>query len=192
MEFKGVIYRGEGPLDTDLAERLPDYLQEFDAEFNGLIAYNGGLQIRSCTQEDSWHSLQRYWTGERSLSKVYPNLLDSDIPFAQDCLGDQYFLRDDEVWMLSGEMGDVMEMELDFNGFIDGAISDPVEFLAMEPLAYYLQTEGALNPGELLHIVPVLSLDESDETAYHIEALAIDERLDWLHEHFRTHHLNTP
>ncbi|NNC83179.1 MAG: hypothetical protein HKN79_06345 [Flavobacteriales bacterium] len=188
LDFKGVIFRMEEGPDTELLERLPDHLQDFYQEINGIIAYNGGLQIRSCIDTDDWHSLGRFWKGERSLSRIYPNLLESDIPFAQDCLGDQYFLRDDQVWILSGETGDVMDMEVDLPGFIEQAIDDPVEFLAMEPLAYYLQTEGDLQPGELLHVVPALSEQEDEETAYHIEALSVEKRLDWLHDYFKQHH----
>jgi hypothetical protein len=187
MDFKGVTYQSIEPLDETLMERLPEDLQDFYRVCNGLIAFNGGLHIRSCVQGDTWISLGRYWTGEKALHKVYPNLLTSDIPFAQDCVGDQFFMRDDTVWLLSTETGEVMDMEVELDEFLEISIEDPVEYLAMEPLVHHLDSEGALELGHLVHVVPGLSLDLGDDTAYHIDSLPVDKRLDWLKDFFNEH-----
>lgn len=180
MEFKGVIYRGEAPVDEELAARIPGDLREFFQDSNGIIAYNGGLQIRACTQDTHWDSLGLYWTGERALSRVYSNLLSSDIPFGQDCVGDQFILREDNVWLLSTETGDMIDMEASLYEFFENCIEDPVEYLAMEPLVHHLDIEGELKPGMLVHVVPALSLDLPEDTPYHIDSLPIKERLEWL------------
>ncbi len=187
MEFKGVTYRGDLPIDEDLALRIPQDLLDFYRDTNGLIAYNGGLQIRACTNSDHWNSLGRYWTGERALSRCYPNLLTSDIPFGQDCVGDQFFIREDGVWLLSTETGEVIDMEATLFEFFENCIEDPVEYLAMEPLVHHLDMEGTLSPGMLVHVVPGLSLDVPDDTSYHIDSLTVDERLDWLIKFFNEH-----
>lgn len=184
MDLKGVIYRGEAPVDQELAARLPDELRQFYEEANGLLAYNGGLQIRSCTQDAHWNSLGHYWTGETALHHTYPNLTSSDIPFGQDCVGDQFFLRDDSVWLLSAETGEVVDMEASFDEFLENCIEDPVEYLAMEPLVHHLDMEGPLAPGHLVHVVPALSLELPEDTPYHIDSLPVSERLAWLKELF--------
>jgi len=184
MEFKGVTFQSIEPLDKDLLARLPDDLKDFYQSSNGIIAFNGGLHIRSCVNTDSWNSLGRYWNGEKSLHRDYPNLLSSDIPFAQDCLGDQFFMRDDSIWLMSAETGEVMDLEVELDEFLELSIEDPVEFLAMEPLLHHMDSEGALPLGHLVHVVPALSLDLPEETAYHIDALPIDERMAWLKEFY--------
>ncbi len=186
MEFKGVTFRGESPVDDGLAARLPEELQDFYRGSNGIIAYNGGLQIRSCTNDSHWNSLGYYWLGEGALHAHYPNLLSSDIPFGQDCVGDQFFLRDESVWLLSAETGDVIDMEASLFEFFDNCIEDPVEYLAMEPLVHHLDMEGALAPGMLVHVVPALSLELPEDTPYHIDSLRVDERLSWLLECFQS------
>lgn len=184
MEFKGVTFRCEEAVDRSLFERLPEDLQDFYENVNGLIAYNGGLHIRSCTDTTEWHSLGLYWNGEEALSKTYTNLLESDIPFAQDCVGDQYFLREDGIWLLSAETGEVMDMEVDLDEFLENAIEDPVEYLAMEPLVHLLDRDGELSLGELIHVVPGLSLDLPEDTPYHIDSLPVKERITWLREFY--------
>ena len=187
MEFKGVTYRGEAEIDEELSMRIPEYLLDFYRKSNGIIAYNGGLQIRACTQEDHWSSLGRYWTGDKALSSRYSNLLATDIPFGQDCVGDQFFLREDVVWLLSAETGDIVDMEASFFDFLENCIEDPVEYLAMEPLVHHLDMEGSLAPGMLVHVVPGMSLDLPDDTQYHIDTLSVDDRLDWLSDFFQEH-----
>lgn len=188
MEFKGVIFKCEEAINRELFQKLPEDLQDFYESINGLLAYNGGLQIRSCTDSGSWHSLARFWTGELALHKTYPNLLESDIPFAQDCVGDQYFMREDGVWLLSAETGECMDMEVDLDEFFESAIEDPVEYLAMEPLVHLLDRDGGLPIGELVHVVPGLSLDLPEDTPYHIESLPVAERILWLKGFFQEHH----
>ena len=108
-----------------------------------------------------------------------------DVPFAQDCLGDQFFLRDDTVWLLSAETGEVIDMEVDLDGFIETSIEDPVDYLAMEPLVSYMDLHGELEPGHLVHIVPALSLDLPEDTTYHLDSLPVQERLKWLVSFFK-------
>ena len=185
-DFKGVLFQGETPPDPSILVTLPEDLQSFYQECNGLVAFNGGLQIRICSNDDNPLSLGRYWKGDRALHRIYPNLLTSDIPFGQDCAGDQFFLRDDFVWLLSAETGEIMDMEVHLDEFFETSIEDPVDYLSMEPLVHYLDMEGELPFGQLVHIVPALSEDLPEEPQYHIDALPIDERLDWLAKYFNS------
>lgn len=188
MEFKGVIYMNEEPADEGLIERLPEDLAAFYKDINGIIAFNGGLQIRSCDSSDHWNSLERFWQGDDSFAKVYPNVLPSDIPFGQDCVGDQFLLREDRVHLLSAETGEVMDMEVSFDEFLESCAEDPVDYLAMEPLVHYLSLEETLEAGQLVHVTPGLSLDLPEDTAYHIDAMSIEERLKWLSEFYAGSH----
>lgn len=186
MEFKGVIYQEQqGITDEEIFEYVPDDLAEFYEEINGIVAFQGGLQIRGCVREPKWNSLYEAWKGEKALYKTYENLYEDDVPFAQDCMGDQYFLREEIVWMLEAETGEIHDLEIDFFDFIDEAIEDPVEFLSLHPLVQYLSEDGDMGPGELLSCMPPLSEDVPEDTEYVIKTIPTQERLDWLAEYYK-------
>ena len=182
MELKGIIYKGEEIEDQESFDALPEELQAFYSQFNGLIAYQGGLHIRGCVDRSHWNSLGRYWTGENALYKSYSALSEYDIPFGQDCLGDQFFLRDSSVWVLNCETATVEDLELDFEDFMTEVIEDPVDFLSLEPLLHFLDGGNELKEGQILHCVPALTVDVPDDTEYSVTAMDIDERLKWLHD----------
>lgn len=158
MEFKGVTYlENQDITDEETFECLPEDLATFYENVNGIIAFQGGLQIRGCVVKPHWNSLYEAWKGENALHKTYTNLDKDDIPFAQDCMGDQYFLRDEMVWILQSETGEVYDLEVDFIDFIEEAIEDPVEFLSLHPLVQYLSEDESLKPGQLLSCLPPIN-----------------------------------
>jgi hypothetical protein len=186
MEFKGVTYIEQQEItDEEIVEFLPDDLAEFYEEINGIIAFQGGLQIRGCVKEPRWNSLYEAWKGENALYKTYTNLYKEDVPFAQDCMGDQYFLREEMVWILQAETGEVFDLEVDFFDFIDEAIEDPVDFLSLHPLVQYLSEDGELNPGQLLSCSPPLSEDVPDGTEYIMKPVDAEKQLNWLKEYYK-------
>ena len=128
MEFKGITYVGEEVSDKETLEALPAELKSFYEEINGLVAYQGGLHIRGCVVTPEWHSLAHVWKGEHALWKIFSDLNESDIPFAQDCMGDQFVLRLGTVWLLSMDTGELDDLEIEFYDFLEDAIEDPVEF----------------------------------------------------------------
>jgi len=178
MQFEGVIWTGKSISDKTY-DALPKYLQEFYDEINGVIAYEGGLQIRSCSKSPKWNSLYEFWKGDSALYKAYDGMTETDIPFAQDCLGDQYFMRNDQVHLLNSENGAIDNLGIDFWQFIDNCVNDPEDFLDLEPLIDFLEGGDSLEPGELLHIFPPFSLAESEEGVT-IMKLPIEDRMSFL------------
>ncbi len=174
MEFKGVLYLGEAITDRETWEELPDDLRDFYQEINGVIAFNGGLHIRGCVLTPEWHSLKRVWKGDEALFRFYPALRQGDIPFAQDCLGDQYFLRMGSVWYLMADTGEVDDLEIEFYDFLEDAINDPVEFLGLEPLVHFLDEGHYLEPGYLLKPDPPFSVESEN---YTLEKVPVLQRL---------------
>ena len=193
MDFKGVIYiENQDITDEETFEFLPEDLAAFYENVNGIVAFQGGLQIRGCVQEPAWNSLYEAWKGDYAFYKTYTNMHKDDIPFAQDCMGDQYFLRDEIVWILQTETGDVYDLEIDFIDFIEEAIEDPVEFLSLHPLVQYLNEEGELKPGQLLSCLPAICEEVAEDVEYIMKPVSVDERLAWLSAYYEKHKKASP
>ena len=161
MEITNVTYQGPALSDLETLKRLPDNLQVLLNSVNGFIQYGGGLHVRGLVKEPEWHSIAEFWTGSLALSRLYPSVLATDVPFAQDCVGDQFLLREHEVWRLNAETGEVENLQLSLKSFFHSVANDPIEFLGMGPLLQ-LQREGAaLKPGQLLHAYPPFCTEES-------------------------------
>lgn len=188
VEFKGITYINTDCDNPELINSLPPEMKSFYKEVNGLIAFNGGFQIRQIGTGPAWNSLENYWTGENALHKSYPNLSPEDIPFAQDCMGDQYVFRGGSVWQLLTETGDLDDLELEFDEFIDEVIEDPVEFLALYPLIDFLDSGNELNPGELL--APNIPFSEETEEEYTFTVQPSEKRLAWLVDYYQKNHKN--
>lgn len=186
VEFKGIIYMNQECDNPELVDNLPLEMKAFYKEVNGLVAYNGGFQIRQIGTGPTWNSLENYWTGENALHKIYSNLSPDDIPFAQDCMGDQYVFRGGSVWQLLTETGDLDDLELEFDEFIDEVIEDPVEFLALYPLIDFLDAGKELEVGQLL--VPNIPFSEETENEYTFTTASSPERLKWLADYYQKNH----
>lgn len=185
VEFKGITYINHDCDNPEMIDQLPDELRAFYKEINGLVAYNGGFQIRGCGTTPSWNSLEDAWKGPNALHKTYSNLGEDDIPFGQDCLGDQYVFRGGSVWQLLTETGDLDDLELEFDEFIDEVIEDPVEFLALYPLLDYMESGEELKPGELL--VPSMPFSVETEEEYTFTKDSVSNRLNQLKEYYQKH-----
>ena len=185
MDFKGVIYIEQQDItDEETFEWLPEDLALFYENVNGIVAFQGGLQIRGCVKEPAWNSLYEAWKGDYAFYKTYTNLNADDIPFAQDCMGDQYFLRDEMVWILQTETGDVYDLEVDFIDFIEEAIEDPVEFLSLHPLVQYISEDGELKAGQLLSCMPPICEEVGEDIEYVMKPVTTEERLGWLARYY--------
>lgn len=183
VEFKGVTYLNHELHEKEVFELLPDEMRAFYREINGIVAYNGGFQIRGCGTGPSWNSLDDFWKGENALHKTYSNLLPTDIPFAQDCMGDQYVFRAGSVWHLLSETGELDDLELEFDEFIDEVVEDPVEFLSLYPLLEFMETGEELQPGELL--APSVPFTEEAGDDYTFSKQTVEHRLKWLAEYYK-------
>jgi hypothetical protein len=184
MKLRNITYSGTHLTDFATLEKLPQQLKGFLREQNGVIAFNGGLQIRSCSETPPWNSLKEYWTGDKALFRTYDKLTVTDIPFGQDCVGDQFFIRDNIVFRLSGETGDVESLQVDFNTFLHNASEDPDEYLLLGPLRKFEQTGQVLGPGELLSVFPLFCMTES-KNGISVKNIPVEERMGFLKEVYR-------
>ena len=142
--MKGILYTGGELTDLATFARLPTYLQAFLRGQNGVVAYFGGLHIRGCVAGPGWHSLAEAWQGEAAFWRVYDEVQEGDIPFGQDCVGNQFLLRGDAVLLLDTETGELADLEVDFKHFLFGAEKFPVDALGMEPLRVFQLSGGVL------------------------------------------------
>lgn len=176
MEFWGVTYIGPEIDDDEFLKTLPEDLQSLLLQMNGFVAFDGGLHVRGVCRDPDWHSLQLACQSEFALSGRYPALSASDVPFAQDFLGDQYVLRSGSVYRLLGETGEIEGLELTLGQFLECAIADPLEFLSLEPLRSFINDGERLRPGELLSAWPPFCAKES-KNGVSLKAMPALERL---------------
>lgn len=143
--------------DKELLDELPDYLRTVITH-NGFILHHGAIHFRGCVKEPAWHSLREAWRGANAFHRLYPGVLEADVPFAQDQIGDQYLLRDKEVFRLDAETGDVTRFEADLESFLSGIANNIAEYLNVG-------LDHQLQPGCLLHAHPPFCLAESGQGA---------------------------
>jgi hypothetical protein len=179
MQLTNVTFTGPPADDVELLERLPRDLAELFRQLNGFIAFDGGLHVRGACREPAWHSLWDAWLGETAFHQLYPRVHPEDIPFAEDCMGDQFLLRAGQVWRLAAETGEVEPLGLGLGEFLQQAQSDPVDSLSLQPLLQFQQEGGRLEPGQLLASFPPCCAQESVETVC-LAAVATDERRRFL------------
>ncbi|MHC5059326.1 MAG: SMI1/KNR4 family protein [Planctomycetota bacterium] len=155
MKPTGVTYSGPRIDDPQLLTRLPAELVSLLREVNGFILHNGALHVRGASGEPDWHSLRQAWEGELAFHRLYPVVRESDVPFAQDCLGDQFLIRDGHVFRLLAETGELEGAAVDLRDFFADVERDPEEFLSYSP-------DRPLQPGQLLHIHPPFCVAETE------------------------------
>lgn len=161
MEQPKRTFIGAKITDTDILNRLPESYRRLLKNENGFILFDGGLHVRGAVLSPEWHSLRKVWFGDLALHELFPAILETDVPFAQDCLGDQFVLRSDLVHKLDGEMGTVENLEIDLDAFLDCARENPLEFLSLQPLQQFQSEGGELKPGQLLSVYPPFIAKES-------------------------------
>ncbi|MFQ6553520.1 hypothetical protein AAD018_014380 [Aestuariibius insulae] len=161
MELTHITYQGPAVDDEEMLDRLPDSLRSILTSVNGFIQFGGALHMRGACFGPDWHSLRRAWDGPGALHHLFPSVSRDWVPFAEDCVGDQFLLEGDVVLRLSAEIGDIERMELSLPDFMKAAATDPVEFLSMHPLLQYLNQETKLPEGALVHAYPPFCSKES-------------------------------
>lgn len=171
--LQNIIYRGQGIDDLDTFDILPDYLKDFYVVSNGVVALNGGLHIRGCVKAPQWHSLGEYWFGDMKLSGLFSSLDINDIPFAQDCFGDQYIIRGNNMWRLSAEYDEIKDLEIDFSDFLKQVHDNPFEFLNIENIGYL-----NLKPGQLINVIPPFCVDS--KSGYSLRPIGMEDQIRYL------------
>ena len=175
MTFERVTYVGPPINDPDLLDELPEELAAVLRQQNGCVAYGGGLHIRGACTAPAWHSLRRAWRGPSSLAHAFPALRPTDIPFAEDALGDQYVLSRGIVCLLSAETGHLSPIMVPLDQFLKEVVSAPIRVLSLGPLLAFEQSGGALAPGQLLSVYPPFAVEHGGEYSY--RAVSAADRL---------------
>ena len=179
MTLQGVIFKGPPLEDASVLQGLPGELFEILWQVNGFVAYAGGLHVRGFVDEPEWHSFSRYHSGEMALAKLFPQVKKYDFPFAQDFLGNQFLLRDSEVFKLRADTGEATSMRVDLAEFFEAANKDPVSYLSLELLALFHEQSGGLEPGQLIHTMPPLCLKREDKKLA-MKAVPADNAISFL------------
>ncbi len=156
MKLKDITFTGPEVDDQELLSSLPPDLQDVLAEANGFILLHGALHVRGACLKPEWHSLRNAWHGDNAFHRLYDAVTPNDIPFGQDCVGDQFLLRDSRVVRLLAETGEVEGVALDMQDFFTRVEADPEEFLNSAP-------DHKLEPGQLLHAYPPFCVEPSEK-----------------------------
>jgi hypothetical protein len=170
---------GPPPDDNLVLAMLPRDYTVFLQSINGCVVFDGGLHIRGASDKPDWHSLQRAWLGEDRLSEIYSEVNADDVPFAQDCLGDQFLLRSESVLRLHGETGEVEDLAIGWREFFAAAAANPNEFLSLQLLERFRSDGGSLEPGQLINVYPPLCTAES-ASGVSLKAIRAPQRIRFL------------
>ena len=162
-----------------MLDELPPDLRGLLEHTNGFVAFQGGLHVRGVGVEPAWHSLDLARNGSESIHALFASVLPDDIPFAQDCLGDQFLLRNNVVHRLRAETAEVQNLCLALDAFFSKLASDPGEILELEPLLKFRDDGGTLAPGQLLNVYPPFVFEES-ATGVSLKAVPAREQLEFL------------
>lgn len=152
ITYKGSAYEG----GSEIEELLPENLFGLLTQINGFIQYGGGLHVRGLCKDPKWHSLEEIMIGELSLHEKYSEVQTTDIPFAQDCVADQYLLRNKLVYKLLSESGEVEALGFGLATFFSRVEENSQEFLGLEPLLQLHSENEYLEPGQVIHVYPPL------------------------------------
>jgi hypothetical protein len=154
MMIKNASYVGPAIDDDEILEQLPRDLLELFRTINGFIIHRGALHVGGAIKNPSWHSIRTLLNGDRALHKMYPEVMESDIPFGQDCVGDQFLLRNSMVFRLDAEIGKLESLDMSFEEFIISAQEKPDEILMPKVLYDFEKNGDVLEPGKLIMVFP--------------------------------------
>jgi len=161
MKLGSVTWSGPPVDDADTLQRLYPDLRQLLSLTNGFILRGGLVHFRGASLGPRWHSLREAWIGESALARFYPSLTIDDLPIAESCTGDQFFLRAGAVWLLDAETGEVDKTIFDLSGFL-AHVQEPQPSLLNSGALDQLHEEGGrLEPGQLIHVYPPYCTKES-------------------------------
>jgi hypothetical protein len=161
MELE-ITWAGPPIDDQQTFKQLPSDLTKLLESVNGFIQYGGALHVRGASQTPEWHSLRHAWESPDAFHRHYRTVKKSDVPFAQNALGDQYFIRDNDVYRLDTECDEIESLDMDLQTFMQEVQNDPIGALSVEPLEDFWGHGGELEPGQLLSVMPPFVLAQSD------------------------------
>ncbi len=179
MRLRHLNYEGPEISSGRALRRMPGPLRDLLRRINGFVAFDGGFHLRGVCLDPGWHSIQAVMSGPGAFHQLFDNVSPQDVPFAQDALGDQFLLRGYRIHLLHAETGDVEDLEMDLDQFMDAVVEDPLSTLDMAPLHIFMEEGGRLTPGELLEVEPPLCLRQPGQPTS-FKALACAERMENL------------
>ncbi len=171
-------WKCDTPADSESLGTTPADLASLLLRVNGCVLFDGGLHIRGTVRDPQWHSLAAAWKGDGAFTGRYGSVESSDIPFAQDCVGDQFLLRNGKVHRLSAETDETLDLDLGLGAFLEAALADPVEFLQLAPLTQLRNNGGELLPGQLVNVAPPYCVKH--EGTYSFRAIPASDQLAYL------------
>ena len=154
MNILGITWRCAGIDDVEILHALPEELVTVLGEINGFIVHAGAVHVRGACLGPEWHSLRVAMHGPQAFHRLYGDVLPSDIPFAQDQVGDQFLLRSGSVCRLAAETGEIEPFCANLRHFLGGLQGDVEDF-------FTVGLSQQLEPGELLHACPPFCVKES-------------------------------
>ena len=154
MNIPGITWKGESIEDIETLPELPPDLVHVLGETNGFILHEGALHVRGASLVPEWHSLRAAWRGPKAFHLLYDEVRPSDIPFAQDQVGDQFLIRECNILKLSAETGEIERLSESLQAFF-GRVSSDIEGFLSVGLSHRMQ------PGQLLHAFPPFCIQQS-------------------------------
>jgi hypothetical protein len=179
MELDHVTFVGPPIDDHEILAKIPANLAGLLQQLNGFIQFHGGLHVRGACRQPSWHSLRDAWVGVHAFHSLYPAVHPEDVPFAEDCLGDQFLLCDERVHRLAAETGELQALNWSLAEFFHAVQADPIEFLSLEPLLQFQRDGGELEPGQLLAAYPPFCTEQAAD-GVHLAVISADEHRRFL------------
>jgi hypothetical protein len=149
----GITWKGDSIDDVEILPGLPRDLLSLLTDTNGFILHEGALHVRGASLAPEWHSLRAAWRGPRAFHVLYESVTTSDIPFAQDQVGDQFLIREGIILRLSAETGEIELLADSIEDFFNKVNADIEKFLTVG-LSHRMQ------PGQLLHAFPPFCLQD--------------------------------
>ncbi len=109
---------------------------------------------------------EQLWESVDAFASLYDDVRRSDVPFAEDMLGDQFLLREGRVMRLVAETGVVEGKAESLRKFFEGVEEDIAGYLN-------LSLDQLIEPGMLLFAYPPFCLDTKD--GYQLKACPSDQ-----------------
>jgi hypothetical protein len=150
----GITWKGEQVEDIEILSELPSELTMVLRDVNGFILHRGAVHFRGACLTPEWHSLRAAWHGSNALHVLFDEVRPSDIPFAQDQVGDQFLIRDGVVLRLWAETGEIKGLADSLDEFLSKVTSDIEGFLNVD-------LRRVMEPGQILHAYPPFCTGES-------------------------------
>ena|ERR1700730_1629852 len=179
MKVRTINLPNSAGLDLEIMKRVPEDYRQILGQENGFILFDGGLHVHGAVLSPEWHSLRRAWFGDAALHRLFLGLTETDVPFGQDCLGDQFVLRGGMVHKLNAELGELEDLGMGLEAFLSKARENPVEFLKLQPLLQFKNEGGQLGPGQLLNAYPPFCTAES-KRGVSLKAIEMFDRIAFL------------